>query len=101
VAVAGTFAMAIEQYLLADRYLEPLGWLLIGVTIVAVEAYNYATAGATAAGGLMLAIGAACLLVGGRRWTDRESIADGEDVSVLKHAFLALVLLVIVGSQFL
>ena len=51
--------MALERYLLPDRYLEPLGFALIGLTILAVEVYNYTQVGATPAGGVMVAIGPA------------------------------------------
>ena len=72
--------MALERYLLPDRYLEPLGFVLIGLTILAVEVYNYTQVGVTSAGGIMAAVGV---------------------LSLLKHLFLVAVLAVIVASQFL
>ncbi|PSP39847.1 hypothetical protein BRC66_04475 [Halobacteriales archaeon QH_2_66_30] len=93
--------MALERYLLPDRYLEPLGFVLIGLTILAVEVYNYTQVGVTSAGGIMAAIGVLSLLVGGRRWQERAAREDGGNVSLLKHLFLVAVLAVIVASQFL
>lgn len=91
----------VERYLLPDRYLEPLGFVLIGITILAVEAYNATQVGVTPAGGVMAGIGILSLVVAGRRWTDREERDDGGNVSALKHLFLVAVLAVILGSQFL
>ena len=93
--------MAIKRYLLPDRHLEPLGFVLIGLTILAVEAYNYTKVRATPAGGVMVAIGVFWLLVGGRQWQKRRTREDGGNVSLLKHLFLVAVLAVIVASQFL
>lgn len=91
----------VERYLLPDRYLEPLGFVLIGITILAVEAYNVTQVGVTPAGGVMTGVGVLSLVVAGRRWTDREERDDGGNVSALKHLFLIAVLAVILGSQFL
>jgi hypothetical protein len=91
--------MDIERHLLEDRYLEPLGWVLIGAAIVGLELYTYATAGLEFEGGLMLAVGVVCVLVAGRLWTDRENRADGGNVSPIKHVVLTIVILVIVGGR--
>jgi len=91
--------MAVEEYLLENRYLEPLGWCLIGVTILAAEGYTLAVSGPSSAGGVMAVVGLASLVIGGRRWTERDAMADPRGVSVVKHLFLAAVVLVIVGGQ--
>lgn len=91
--------MPIERYLLEDKYLEPLGWCLIGLSIVTVEGYTYTQSGVTQAGGVMLVIGLASVAMGVYRWTERETIQNADSVSVFKHIFLAAVLLVIVGGQ--
>lgn len=93
--------MPIERYLLPDRHLEPLGFVLIGVTILAVEAYNVTRVGVTPGGGVMAGVGVLSLVVAGRRWTEREERDDGGNVSALKHLFLGAVLAVILGSQLL
>jgi len=93
--------MGIERYLLPDRHLEPLGFTLIGITILAVEAYNVTRVGVTPAGGIMAGVGVLSLVVAGRRWTEREEREDGGNVSALKHLFLVVVLAVIVGTQLL
>lgn len=91
----------VEQHLLPDRHLEPLGFALIGITVLAVEAYNVTRVGVTPAGGIMAGVGVLSLVVAGRRWTEREEREDGGNVSALKHLFLVAGLVVIVGSQFL
>jgi hypothetical protein len=91
--------MDIERHLLEDRYLEPLGWVLIGTAIVGLELYTYATTGLEFEGGLMLAVGVACVLVAGRLWADRDNRANGSNVSPIKHVVLAIVILVIVGGR--
>jgi len=93
--------MAIERYLLEDRYLEPLGFLLIGLAIIGVEAFTYTVAGLTPQGALMVVVGGVCLLMAGRRWLDRHEREGAGRVSVAKHAFLVFVLSVILGSQLL
>lgn len=90
--------MAIERYLLEDQYLEPLGFALVGLELIAVEGYIYTAGGLTASGGVMLGIGVVCLLMSAQRWTTREEMENAEDRSLVKHIFL-VAMLVIVAAQ--
>jgi uncharacterized membrane protein YidH (DUF202 family) len=90
--------MAIERYLLEDQYLEPLGFALVGLELIAVEGYIYTVDGLTSSGSVMLGIGIVCLLLSAQRWTTREEMENAGDRSLFKHIFL-VAMLVIVASQ--
>jgi hypothetical protein len=90
--------MAIERYLLEDQYLEPLGFALVGLELIAVEGYIYTVDGLSASGSIMLSVGVICLLLSGQRWSAREEMEHAENRSIFKHVFL-VAMLVIVASQ--
>jgi len=90
--------MALERYLLEDQYLEPLGFALVGLELIAVEGYIYVVEGLSASGSIMLSVGGICLLLSGQRWRTREEIENAENRSLFKHVFL-VGLLVIVAAQ--
>lgn len=90
--------MAIERYLLENRHLEPLGFGVVGLEIIAVEAYIYLTDGLSQAGSVMLGLGLLCLLMSGYRWRTRDEMENPGNVSLFKHVFL-VVLIAVVGAQ--